>query len=591
MSSHRKTSGTAHVPFGRLAVLPVLVGCAIALGAKTTPAYSADPDQWVPGRILVQPKPGLADAELAKILKPHGGKSVGKIDAINVHIVQLPPTASEKAVAALLAKNPHLKFAELDMLAKPAGTANDPYFTSAWHLPKVGAPTAWDVSAGSGVIIAILDSGVDAAHPDLAPQLVPGWNFYNNNSDTADVYGHGTKAAGTSAAASNNSLGVASLAGGAQIMPIRVTDTAGYGSWSAIASGLTWAADNGARVANLSFYGIETSSSARSAAQYVKNKGGLVVTSAGNYGVEETITPSDTMITVSATDANDAKTSWSSYGNFVELSAPGAGIWTTTKGGGYGAVSGTSFSSPVTAGVIALMMAANPALSAADVQNLLYTTARDLGSAGWDKYFGYGRVNAAAAVQAAQSSSPADRQAPSVSVTSPSGGSVVKGLVSIGVSASDNVGVSRVDLVVNGTAVASDITSPYAFSWDSTKVADGNATLTAYAYDAAGNYSGSSVAVKVANTADTIAPTATIGNPASGAKVSGTINIQGSANDNVGVARLDLYIDGVLKASATGSSLSYKWNTRKVVAGNHTLRLDAKDAAGNIGSKTILVVR
>jgi hypothetical protein len=585
MTAKRTTRAAARP----LRLLPLLIGCAFTSGA--TLAATTETEQWVPGRILVQPKPGLPQGELDNILKPHGGKSIGKIEAINVHIVQLPANASEKAVAALLSKNPHLKFAERDMLAKPAGTANDPYFGSAWHLSKIQAPTAWDSSGGAGVTVAVMDSGVDASHPDLAGQLVSGWNFYDNNSNTADVYGHGTKVAGTVAAATNNAVGVASVAGGARIMPIRVTDTSGYGSWSAIASGLTWAADNGARVANLSFYGVETSSSARSAAQYMKNKGGLVVTSAGNYGVEETITPSDTMITVSATDSGDAKTSWSSYGSFVELAAPGAGIWSTTNGGGYASVSGTSFSSPVTAGVVALIMAANPALGATDVQNLLYSKADDLGSSGWDKYYGYGRVNAAAAVQAAKTAVGSDSQAPSVSISSPVAGSTVSGLVSIGVGASDNVGVSRVDLLVNGTALASDTTSPFGFSWDSTKVADGNATLTAYAYDGAGNYSSSSVTVKVANVVDTVAPTPAISNPGAGAKVSGNVGIKGAASDNVSVASLTLYIDGKLVTTASGASLSYNWNTRKAASGTHTLRLDAKDAAGNVGSQSIQVVK
>ena len=208
---------------------PVLASLVVALGAALVPAQAvaADEAQWVPGRLLVQPRAGLSEAEFDKIIKKQGGKQVGKIEGINVRVIQLPPQASEKAVEALLKNNKHLKFAERDMLLKPEATADDPYYASAWHLTKIGAPTAWDVTQGENVTIAILDSGVDATHPDLASRLVPGWNFYDNNSNTSDVYGHGTQVAGAAAAASNNALGVASVAGMARIMPIRVSDTAG----------------------------------------------------------------------------------------------------------------------------------------------------------------------------------------------------------------------------------------------------------------------------------------------------------------------------------------------------------------------------
>lgn len=572
-----------------LRAIPLLIGCAFASGVAL--AATTTTEQWVPGRLLVQPNPGLPDTEFAKILKAHGAKSVGRIEGIDVHIVQLPANASEKAVATLLAKNPHLKFAERDMIVRPAGTANDTYFPSEWHLSKIGAPTAWDSSNGSGVTVAIIDTGVQSTHPDLAGQLVAGWNFYDNNSNTEDVHGHGTRVAGIAAAATNNGVGVASVAGGARIMPLRVADANGSASYSRIASALTYAADHDARVANLSFYACEGSSSAVSAAQYMKNKGGLVTTSAGNYAQEETTPPSDTMITVSATDGNDALASFSSYGSYVDVSAPGAGIYSTNWGSSYSSGSGTSYSAPVTAGVVALMMAANPSLGPADVQNLLYSTAKDLGASGRDKYFGYGRVDAAAAVAAAVSATARDTSAPSVGITSPSSGTTVKGLVSVAVSASDNVGVSRVDLYANGNLIASDISNPYGFSWDTAALQDGAATLTAYAYDAAGNYSTSGITVTIDNVADTIPPTTSISNPTSGAKVSGSVSVSAKATDNVGVSKVTLYIDGNQVAMVSGSTLSYSWNTRKANAGTHTLRVDAVDTSGNLASTSTQVTK
>jgi hypothetical protein len=184
-----------------------------------------------------------------------------------------------------------------------------------------------------------------------------------------------------------------------------------------------------------------------------------------------------------------------------------------------------------------------------------------------------------------------DTTAPTVSLTAPANGATVKGLVAVNVSASDNVGVSKVNLLVNGVQLASDTTSPYGFSWDSTKVPNGNVTLTAYAYDAAGNAASSSISVKVANTTDTTAPSATISNPGSGAIVSGTVGIQASASDNVGVKTLSLYIDGTFQTSVSGASLSYSWDTLSILAGTHTLLVKAQDAAGNVGSQSIQVTK
>ncbi len=250
----------------------------------------------------------------------------------------------------------------------PTFTPNDPYYGSEWHLQTTDAPSAWNLSFGTKITVAILDSGVDATHPDFQGQLVPGWNFFDYTSNTADVYGHGTKVAGVVGAIGNNSVGVAGIAWGGKIMPVRVTHTSGVETLSAIANGLSYAVDHGARVANLS---LQSSLSTQTAAQYFMSKGGVVVNSAGNYGVLDTTPASSALVSVSATDSTDSLASWSSFGPYVDVSAPGVGVWTTTMGGGDAAVFGTSFSSPLTAGVVALMLAANPALTPTQVVSLL----------------------------------------------------------------------------------------------------------------------------------------------------------------------------------------------------------------------------
>ncbi len=556
--------------------------------------------KWAKGRILIMPRAGLPEKELAKILNAHGGKG-RKIGQSNLYIVDLPGNASEESVVARLSHNPHIKSAELDYLVSPDLIPNDPYYFNTWHLPKIGAAEAWDDSQGSAVTVAILDSGVDSAHPDFAGRIVPGWNFYDNNSNTSDVYGHGTKVAGAAAAGTNNGTGVSGIAGQSKIMPIRVTSTTGSGYVSMLSQGTVWAADHGARVVNMSFGLIAGSSTIRNAAQYMKNKGGLVVVSAGNTGLNESYSPTTTLIAVSATDSNDMKASWSSYGNFVSMSAPGVGIWTATRGGGYGAVSGTSFASPVTAGVVALMMSGAPTLQNTKIESLLFSTAVDLGNMGRDPLYGYGRVNAAAAVRAAIAATPTlDIQDPVVSISSPLADATVSGLVPVNVAARDNVGVKHVELRVNTTTVAIDGSAPFGFTWDSNGAPNGRANLVAYAFDAAGNMAESDpVSVNVANVNVTVSkditpPVVKIINPVAG-NVSGNVKITVNATDNSAASgiKLYIYIDGVMKAVGSGSTLSYNWDTQSntnTPAEQLVIKALAKDAADNTSSTSVNVI-
>jgi thermitase len=564
----------------------------LALGLSATfHAIAGETGYWAKGRILVETRAGLADGEFNKILARHGGKSAARMKKINVHVIKLPAGADERVAAEILRLNPHIKSAEVDKLIAPEQVSNDTYYKNAWHLPKIQAPIAWDSSLGTGVTIAILDSGVDGTHPDLAGKLVPGWNFYDSNSNTSDVYGHGTKVAGSAAAASNNSVGVTGVAWNAKIMPVRISDTAGYAFYSTIAEGIYWAADNGAKVVNIS-YSVQGSTSVQNAANYLRSKGGIVVNSAGNTGAIDNTLANSAMISVSATGSTDTKTSWSSFGDYVDIAAPGASIWTTTRGGGYASVSGTSFSSPVTAGVVALMMSANPALKPSELESILKSTAVDLGTAGNDREFGAGRIDAAAAVQRAVElggTAVLDTTAPLVSITSPGSGTV-KGIVPVNVSASDNVGITKVELYAKGVLVATDPTPQYSFSWDTSGLDDGAASLVAKAYDGAGNVgSSSSVNVTIANTvvntssktADTTKPTITLLNLKHGSAISPTSqDITVSASDNVGVTRIKLYLDGV-PVTIAGSSVNYAWNTSALTKGWHRVGVFAFDAANN----------
>jgi thermitase len=272
-----------------------------------------------------------------------------------------------------------------------------------------------------------------------------------------------------------------------QVMPIRVTNTSGWGYDSAIAKCITYAADRGARGANVSFGGVCGSSIVRSAAKYMRDRGGIVTASAGNTGSLQSLGASDTMTCVSATNSADARTSWSTYGDHVDVAAPGESIYTTVNGSSYGAVSGTSFSAPVTLGVYALMMAANPKLWPSTLDGILFSTARDLGSAGKDLYYGYGRVDAAAAVAKAANTVQTDSTGPSVSIRSPVSGAKVSGVIAVDVAAVDPAGVRKVELYVNGRLHATDTAGPYGFSWSTAGLPKGSVTLVAKAVDSAGN--------------------------------------------------------------------------------------------------------
>jgi subtilisin family serine protease len=485
--------------------------CFSAAAAQAASGSAIPMMNVVKGRLLVQPRAGLSEQELDKVLKEHGARRAGYIKQINVYVVELPPQADEVMVGKALLHLPVIKFVEGDRAIAPTQTPNDPYYANAWHLSKIKANNAWDSATGDDVTIAILDSGVDATHPDLAPRLVGGWNFRDNNSNTADIFGHGTKVAGIAAAAGNNGVGVTGVDWRARIMPIRVTDTGGLAYDSLIAQGLIWAAEHGARVANISFLGVSRSLTVQSAAQYMRNKGGVVVIAAGNTGVQQSDPVGDLFTAVAATDSNDVRPSFSSFGNYVSVAAPGVSIWTTVPGGGYTAMSGTSASSAVVAGVYGLMMSANRTLLPATLDRIFFSTALQQGTPHRDPYTGWGRVDAAAAVSKARQAVESDTQPPITAAAAQVSG-VASGLVSVNAVASDNVGVARVELYANGVLVATDISAPYAFVVDSSNLGSGAATLYTRAYDASGNVAASSTfTLAVAN--NPVAPTVNITNP------------------------------------------------------------------------------
>lgn len=275
----------------------------------------------------------------------------------------------------------------------------------AQYLAAVRLPEAWDVTQGSsGVTVAIVDTGVDADHPDLGGRVLPGRDVVNGDNDAADDEGHGTMVAGIAAAETSNAAGIAGAAGAVSILPVKVLDASGAGTDAGVAEGIVWAADQGADVINLSLGGSAESPVLRDAIGYAVARGAFVVAAAGN---DMGPTPSypaayDSAFAVGATDASGNAAWFSNHGWWVDLAAPGIDILGPAPGIGaqqtYAVGSGTSFAAPLVAGAAALVLAQTPSLTPAAVAERLRTTARDAGPRGVDRSYGSGLLDAAAAV-------------------------------------------------------------------------------------------------------------------------------------------------------------------------------------------------
>jgi|SRR5579871_233169 len=356
----------------------------------------------IPGQLIVRHQGDPNDPAVASLFAASHAQVHRTLPKLKVSVIQVPK-GSEAAVVQALSASTLVAGVEYDHFARVGASPNDPNYSSQWHLAKIQASTAWNVSTGSGTPIAILDSGVDSTHPDLGSRVWPGWNFVSNNNNTADVLGHGTAVAGAVAAVTNNGIGVAGVSWANPILPVVVVDSTGYAAYSNIAAGIQYAADQGARVISVSLGGSSPSSALQSAVNYAWNKGAVVVAAAMNNGNSTPEYPAacTNVIAVSATDENDNLASFSDYGNWITLSAPGTDIMTTQMGGSYGMWEGTSLATPIVAGVAALALAVNPGLSAQAVVTLLEQNSDQVGGSGYSTSFGWGRVNAYRAVTAA----------------------------------------------------------------------------------------------------------------------------------------------------------------------------------------------
>lgn len=288
-------------------------------------------------------------------------------------------------------------------IAPPVHAAADPLLAQQWGLFAIGADHVWTTTTGQGVIVAVVDSG-SGPHPDLAENLLPGRSIIgtveSQDGRDIDASGHGTHVAGIIAAVANNGIGGSGVAPNAKILPIQVLDQAGQGDARDVAAGVRFAADNGARVINLSLGGATESSSLTQAITYANDKGVLVVAAAGNGGAaDKPKWPAslDLTLAVTAVDQANNATSFDQRGDYIDLSAPGANIVSTAKGD-YVTLSGTSMAAGFVAGAAALLFAAEPRVTNAQVRDILLRTATDIGEPGRDVTFGAGLINMVAAL-------------------------------------------------------------------------------------------------------------------------------------------------------------------------------------------------
>jgi hypothetical protein len=278
---------------------------------------------------------------------------------------------------------------------------NDPEWVDQWGPAKIEADKAWNIQVGnSSVLVAVVDTGVYYRHPDLAPNYVAlGYDWVNGDNDPLDDHGHGTHCAGIITAAMNNSVGISGVAQ-VSVMAEKALAYNGVGYEDDLANAIVHAVDQGAKIISCSWGSSSDSQLLHDAVEYATSKGALVVAAAGNSGSSEKHYPAayPEVVAVTATNEKDKLASFSSYGDWVDVAAPGTSIVSTFLWNTYVSMSGTSMACPHVAGVAALVWSQFPWMTNVQVRSQLLNTADDLGKAGFDAYYGYGCVNARKAV-------------------------------------------------------------------------------------------------------------------------------------------------------------------------------------------------
>ncbi len=384
--------------------------------ARPLPALFAS-GAYAQNQLVVRFKPSTGTDRIDECFQGDDIQVLSEIEELNSFVLAVPPEKTADLFYRVLDCRGAL-YVEPNFLLQAADTLpNDPAFGLQYGLQNIRAPQGWDLTTGSAAVtIAIVDTGVDYGHPDLAGKLVAGYDFVNNDNNPQDDNGHGTHVAGIAAALSNNGTGVAGVSWGARIMPVKVLNAGAGGTYADTAAGVVWAVDHGAQVINLSLGGTGPSAVLEDAIRYAHGKGALVVAAAGNAGANFVLYPAryPNVIAVARTDSAD-HWSGSNYGPEVDLSAPGSAIYSTVIGG-YDTRSGSSMSTGFVSGLAAILMGVPGNASPDVIESQMETAALDIEFPGWDDYTGAGLIQVDAAIQLAVQS-----VLPTASPTNPSG--------------------------------------------------------------------------------------------------------------------------------------------------------------------------
>jgi hypothetical protein len=384
----------------------IAVACAlfVAVAHSVGTARAASTHNEATTELLVKFKAG---APRAALLARAGVVRIGKVRKLGVDVVRVN-AAQRLAAEVSLRASGKVSYVENNDVVKTFGgqMPTDPYFyLDSWQYQNPQLPQAWAAGTGSSsVVVAVVDTGVTKIG-DLAASgvVLPGYNAFNGTSASTDNFGHGTEVASMIAGRANNGIGIAGVCWSCKILPVKAMDSHGHGTSASISSGITWAADHGAQIINLSLGGPSDDQTEDNAVAYALSKGIIVIASAGNNGDTTPNYPADLpgVISVAASDASDARESFSTYGSWVSVAAPGC-EQLQQMGGGWGWVCGTSFAGPLTAGIAALALSDVPTMTAAQFTSALTSTADAVPGS----YVQYGRVNAAATLQALGVSAP-----------------------------------------------------------------------------------------------------------------------------------------------------------------------------------------
>ncbi|GGM97719.1 type VII secretion-associated serine protease mycosin [Actinoplanes campanulatus] len=404
----------------------VTAGALAAVGVFALPSGSAD---WTPVTYGLTAEPEHIVPDVVTEAQPARVVST-TIDEDGRPVVTVKE-ATDKASAVKLVKDAqeteNAVGVEIDAPVYALGvpTGSDPYRAQQWDFAKIRTAEAWQRSTGSGVTVAVIDTGVDAAHPDLGANVLRGYDAIANTAGTStDGNGHGTHVAGTIAAVTGNGVGVSGIAPDVRILPVKVLAANGSGNMSDTAEGIVWAADNGAQVINMSLGATTKVSAVSNAITYARSKGVTVIAAAGNsrqQGSPVSYPAADEgVVAVAATDSADKVAGYSNAGAYVDVAAPGSNItstYPTALGAQYKAMNGTSMAAPHVAAVAALLKGYRSSLTPDQIETALEKSAADLGTAGFDNDFGNGRIDADAALATITSPTTAPTTAPTKAPT------------------------------------------------------------------------------------------------------------------------------------------------------------------------------